>query len=204
MSLGVISLMKKRNPHHTNRYKDRRVESSVLAGLDDPHFPPFRIRPNTPHTNENSVFSEEELTPPPSTQPRAGRTGLSLSDIANTMHTFTVSEHSEHLSYLVRELNDVQGISNPHRDRKDSPFSDLPGTPQSQSSSDDRRKRRRLIAPDGAEGLSDNNGGFLGHDVSALERVLMKIAKEAREDRQEMNSILREIAGKLDHLAPRP
>jgi hypothetical protein len=50
--------------------------------------------------------------------------------------------------------------------------------------------------------LLDRNSVSLGDGIVALKRVLSRIAEEAREDRQETNLVLKEIARKLDNLTP--
>lgn len=84
--------MKNQSSHHPNRYK-LRSKQSVLAGFNDPHFPPFKIHPDTSDEDVGSNGGEQD-TPPPSPKPqvRVGRKGLSRANIVNTVPT--VSEHA--------------------------------------------------------------------------------------------------------------
>lgn len=82
------------------------------------------------------------------------------------------------------------------RRRAHSPASDSHGTPRSLYGPNDPKKRRRLNISKEAKILSDENG------IAILEKALLRIAEEAREDRQEMSGVLKEIGKKLDNLAP--
>jgi hypothetical protein len=106
--------------------------------------------------------------------------------------------HSEHhTQFTIQELDNVQGVSTHHR--KHALASNLHKT---QSSLDDQQKRCRLEVSEEVDRLSDRNSVSLGDGIVALERVLSRIAEEVREDRQETNLVLKEIARKLDNFTP--